>query len=641
MRAFCFLALAGSVWAQSPPSFTLTDLGAMGNLGCIATSIGQTGTYIAGYCRPNGSPIEPSLNGGAGSDGGTQVVPTTPFYYTAGKMTTIPSGGNIFVMPVGVNDSGMMAGLAVPNPDGFNLNNDINSPTEIPLGFVYQAGNANLNSGGLPSGAWPTAMNAAGQVTGFYLNPSNLTNPFLFSQGQKQLTVVPAPSFSLGFGISPKGALAGGSLQGDNNGVAGSLAFTWNNAKFTSLGSVPGFDFAFADSLNDNGLAGGTVFNVPGAFETSCETMNQPVPNFSQLHGVVWNNGAATDLNPLMGTAFSMVSSVNSSGWVTGFRGNNFPDTAAGFLYMLFYPDDPSFNAFLYISGQVYDLNKLTKNGAGWNITNAPAVTDSGLIVGAAYDANGLEHAILLTPSSQSTGPTPSITSVNTSSGGSAIAQNTWIEIKGSNLSTTPTRTWTGSDFSNGMMPVSLDGVSATVDGKPAFVYYISSVQVNVLTPLDSSTGGVQVQLKNNLGSSNTVAVPMQNLSPALIRFNGGNYIVAQHADGSLVGPASLGSAFTPAQVAEPIMLWGFGFGMPATQLTNGSASQSGVLPTLPVIKINGVPAQVNFAGINGSPGLYQLNVVIPPGAVNGDNSVIVEYGGASTPAGLLTAVTP
>ena len=638
MRAFVFFALAASVWAQTPPSFTLTDLGVMGNLGCIATSTGATGKYIAGFCRPAGS----VLNSFSSTTG---VSANTAFYYTGGKMNVIPNNGDVLVMPTGVSDSGMMTGLAVPNQQQLDvLNNTDSSGLDVQFGFLYQAGSTNLNSGGLPVGAWPIAMNDSGQVTGFELSQDTLTSAFLFAAGQK-LTLLPGPMFAQGWGISPKGAVAGGVLQPAANNAVGAAPGTWSDGKFTALASIAGLDLAFADSMNDSGLAGGVAFNVPGgalSFSSCCDTMYALVPSFSELHGVIWNNGTATDLNPLMGTQFSVVTGVNSAGWVTGFRGASFPDTDAGFLYLLFYPDEPSFNAFLYLSGQVYDLNKLTSNGAGWTITNTTAVTDSGLIVGAAYDSHGIEHAILLTPSSPPvTKPAPSITSVNTSSGASAIAQNTWIEIKGSNLATTPTRIWGGADFTNNMMPQALDGVSATVDGKPAFVYFISSAQVNVLTPLDSTTGPVQVQLKNSLGSSNTVTATMQNVSPALIRFNGGNYVVAQHVDGSLVGPASLGSSFTPAHVNETVVLWGFGFGLPATPLTNGSASQSGLLNPLPVIKINGIQAQVNFAGINGIPGLYQLNVVIPPGAANGDNSITVDYGGGSAPSGLLTAVAP
>ena len=44
-------------------------------------------------------------------------------------------------------------------------------------------------------------------------------------------------------------------------------------------------------------------------------------------------------------------------------------------------------------------------------------------------------------------------------------------------------------------MPTQLDGVSATVNGKAAFVYYIRPLQVNILTPPDAMSGSVAVRL--------------------------------------------------------------------------------------------------------------------------------------------------
>jgi uncharacterized protein (TIGR03437 family) len=39
------------------------------------------------------------------------------------------------------------------------------------------------------------------------------------------------------------------------------------------------------------------------------------------------------------------------------------------------------------------------------------------------------------------------------------------------------------------------------------------------------------------------------------------------------------------------------------------------------------------------SPGLYQLNIVIPAGTPNGNQSISCTYGGSATPAGDLIAV--
>src|SRR5580692_9979874 len=67
------------------------------------------------------------------------------------------------------------------------------------------------------------------------------------------------------------------------------------------------------------------------------------------------------------------------------------------------------------------------------------------------------------------------------------IAPNTWVEVKGQNLApANDSRTWQNSDFVNGQLPASLDQVSVTVNGKAAFIYYISPTQINILTPPDA-----------------------------------------------------------------------------------------------------------------------------------------------------------
>jgi uncharacterized protein (TIGR03437 family) len=70
----------------------------------------------------------------------------------------------------------------------------------------------------------------------------------------------------------------------------------------------------------------------------------------------------------------------------------------------------------------------------------------------------------------------------------------------------------------------------------------------------------------------------------------------------------------------------------------NGSAAQSGSLPSLPQVSIGGVSAVVEFAGVV-SPGLYQINVVVPTSVADGNNSISASYGGFTTQAGLEIAV--
>ncbi len=75
------------------------------------------------------------------------------------------------------------------------------------------------------------------------------------------------------------------------------------------------------------------------------------------------------------------------------------------------------------------------------------------------------------------------------------------MEVKGQNLSKAgDSRTWQSSDFVNNTMPTKLDGVSVTVNGKSAFVYYISPTQVNILTPPDAIEGTVPFLMNSRSG---------------------------------------------------------------------------------------------------------------------------------------------
>ena len=70
----------------------------------------------------------------------------------------------------------------------------------------------------------------------------------------------------------------------------------------------------------------------------------------------------------------------------------------------------------------------------------------------------------------------------------------------------------------------------------------------------------------------------------------------------------------------------------------NGSVSQYANLSPQPVVKIGGVSADVQFAGVV-APGLYQFSVKVPDSAPNGDNSVMITYQGLSTAPGAVISV--
>ena len=220
------------------------------------------------------------------------------------------------------------------------------------------------------------------------------------------------------------------------------------------------------------------------------------------------------------------------------------------------------------------------------------------------------------------------------------IAPNTWVEIKGVNLAPAgDTRIWQASDFVKSQLPTQLDGVRATVNGKAAYVYYISQTQVNILTPPDAMSGSVQVQVTANGTVSAQFTAQAQPESPSFFVFNGGPYVAATHANGSLLGPAALypGST-TSAKPGETVVIYANGFGLTSVPVVSGAETQFGILSPPPVIKIGGVTATVQFAGLT-APGEFQFNVVVPLSIPDGDQPITATYNGLATQAGTLITV--
>lgn len=232
----------------------------------------------------------------------------------------------------------------------------------------------------------------------------------------------------------------------------------------------------------------------------------------------------------------------------------------------------------------------------------------------------------------------PMITSVaNAFSGSPGIAPNTWVTIMGTNLAP-DARSWQSSDFVNNRMPTVLDGVTVTLNGKNAYIYYISPGQLNVLTPPDLATGSIQIQINNNGSTGVFFNVQGQQYSLSFFTFDG-HHVTATHANGSLLGPTTLypGSS-TPAAPQETVILYATGFGQASVPIISGASTQTGSLPTLPLVTIGGITATVQFAGLV-SPGTYQFNVVVPSTILTGDQSLTATYNGLTTQAGVYLAV--
>lgn len=220
-----------------------------------------------------------------------------------------------------------------------------------------------------------------------------------------------------------------------------------------------------------------------------------------------------------------------------------------------------------------------------------------------------------------------------------AAARGGWIEIYGTNLAST-TREWATADFNGSIAPTALSGVSVTVGGRPAYVSYISPVQVNVLVPGDAPVGaGVPVVVKNGSSESDPVTVTTADIAPAILApsaflVGGKQFAVATFAGTStltFVGTAGsvAGVTMRPARPGDVVTLYGIGFGPTNPAIATGTiASGTANLTNTVTAQIGGVPATVQYAGAAPNfVGLYQFNIMVPNVAA-GDSALVLSVNG-------------
>jgi uncharacterized protein (TIGR03437 family) len=220
------------------------------------------------------------------------------------------------------------------------------------------------------------------------------------------------------------------------------------------------------------------------------------------------------------------------------------------------------------------------------------------------------------------------------------ISPGSWITINGTNLSPI-TDTWNNS-IVNGALPTTLDGVSVSVGGQPAYIEYVSGTQINAIAP-NIPAGSVDVTVTNSNGASEAVNAQLAAETPAF--FQWGNYAVATHQDYTYAvkNGTFAGTTTVPAAPGDVIILWGTGFGptspsapagveTPSTATYNTASSVS--------VTIGGKPATVYGAALApGYAGLYQVAIQIPASLANGDYPVVASISGAQSQSTTLITV--
>jgi uncharacterized protein (TIGR03437 family) len=175
------------------------------------------------------------------------------------------------------------------------------------------------------------------------------------------------------------------------------------------------------------------------------------------------------------------------------------------------------------------------------------------------------------------------------------------------------------------------EGVSVSVNGKAAPVFFASPTQINFQVPWETAVGTASVTVSVAGGGSNAFPVPVVTAGPGLF-VSGNSAIVQNAADYSLNSPGH------PAAPGSTIVAYLTGSGPVSPAAADGIAAplDSLVYATAPQsAAIGSAGAAVSFAGLApGWIGLMQVNVVVPPGLAAGTYALTITIDGQTSNAG-------
>lgn len=342
MLCMAFSALTATASA-SVPYYTLYDLGALpGSAGGEGFAINEVGEAV-GVMDGNGTPQDP--------------LGSRAFLYRSGSLIdlSVALGSPQYSSAVAVNLLGQVAGHV--------------TDTAGTRGFIYSGGRAQVFGWPGSTYTYLQNLNNCGQAVGAF----DVPGPTFASHAllrQRDGTLVDLGTFG-GQGAS---AVA---LNDVGQVVVNSYRGSGDNRAFVtqSVGGVPqdlgalrGSTYAYA--INEIGQVVGKS-GVDGDLETF-------------YHAVRFAGGTLRDLGTLPRGSTSFALGINNWGQIVG-GGDGY---------------DFSEHGWVYVQGQMYDLNdRLSAPDTGWVVTEARAINDAGQIVGTAMDAQGITHAVILSPS--------------------------------------------------------------------------------------------------------------------------------------------------------------------------------------------------------------------------------------------------
>ncbi|MGO9260974.1 MAG: protease pro-enzyme activation domain-containing protein [Bryobacteraceae bacterium] len=183
-------------------------------------------------------------------------------------------------------------------------------------------------------------------------------------------------------------------------------------------------------------------------------------------------------------------------------------------------------------------------------------------------------------------------------------------------------------------LPLTMAGVSATVNGVAAPFYYASPGQIDLQIPYETTIGPAILAVNNN---GQVAAFPLT---------------IASTAPGMYGLWTAAGVPATAAQQGGALVTYTTGEGDVTPSLATGATPPSSTpVASLPKprqavqVTVGGVPVPANqllFVGVpSGLAGVTQINFTVPTNAPLGEQPVVVTVGGVASPAVNLTVTSP
>jgi uncharacterized protein (TIGR03437 family) len=177
-------------------------------------------------------------------------------------------------------------------------------------------------------------------------------------------------------------------------------------------------------------------------------------------------------------------------------------------------------------------------------------------------------------------------------------------------------------------LPLTMGGVSATINGIAAPLLYVSPSQLNIQIPYETTTGTALLAVSNNgLVATNSFTVSAS--APGLFTQN-------QQGTGPITATSSGGRG-------QQFALYVTGAGEVSPPIANGAVPTGSQVPVprLPVsVTVGGVAASLNYVGLpSWSVGTLQVNFTVPQNAPLGPQPVVVTVGTASSPVAVTFTV--